>query len=169
MRSIKAAIIFFILAVAVLCALAMSGFVLNRMIVRQSERYHEVLDREKDFATLVIKEQMALRHTEQYGQVVALYGNLKADLQNSDLHIDPQYLTTRESIYQELAETSKAIGSHHDKVRKLLPDLVASVRYIHQHHITYLKNLLHRGHSTQDYDVGPVSVNLHFGHQLGNT
>ena len=155
MRSIKAAIIFFILAVAVLCALAMSGFVLNRMIVRQSERYHEVLDREKDFATLVIKEQMALRHTEQYGQVVALYGNLKADLQNSDLHIDPQYLTTRESIYQELAETSKAIGSHHDKVRKLLPDLVASVRYIHQHHITYLKNLLHRGHSTQDYDVGP--------------
>jgi signal transduction histidine kinase/ActR/RegA family two-component response regulator len=155
MRSIKAAILFFILAVAALCTLALSGFVLDRMIVRQSNRYHEVLDSEKDFATLVVKEQMALRHTGQYQQVVALYDRLKADLQDSGLHIDPQYLAKRESIYRELVETSREIGHHHDKVRKLLPDLVASVRYIHQHHITYLKNLLHRGHSTQDYDVGP--------------
>ena len=142
MRSIKAAILFFVLAVAILCMLALSGFVLNRMILRQSAQYHEVLDREKDFATLVVKEQMALRHTEQYQQVVALYDRLKSDLRGSGLHIEPQYLASRESIYQELVETSKEIGHHHDKVLKLMPDLVASVRYIHQHHITYLKNRL---------------------------
>jgi signal transduction histidine kinase/ActR/RegA family two-component response regulator len=155
MRSINAAIFLFILAMAGLCALALSGFVLNRMIVRHNDRYHEVLDREKDFATLVIKEHMALRHTEQYPDVDALYDRLKADLRDGSLAIDPRYLETRESIYREQVESSREIEQHHDKVRQLLPDLIASVRYIHQHHITYLKNLLYRGHSTQDYDVGP--------------
>jgi signal transduction histidine kinase/ActR/RegA family two-component response regulator len=155
MRSIKAAIFYFILAVAILCSLALSGFVLNRMIAQQIDRYHAVLDREKDFATLVVKEQMALRHTEQYPQVVTLYDKLKTELRDSGSAIAPQHLAARESIYRELVETSKEIELHHDKVRQLLPDLIASVRYIHQHHITYLKNLLRRGHSTQDYDVGP--------------
>ncbi len=155
MRSIKAAIFLFILAVAGLFALALFGYVLHRIIVRENDRFHEVLDLEKDFATLVVKEHMALRHMEQHQKVAALYERLKTDLQNSELHIDLQHLATRESIYQELVATSREIGRLHDKVSKLLPDLVASVRYIHQHHITYLKNLLHRGHSTQDYDVGP--------------
>jgi signal transduction histidine kinase/CheY-like chemotaxis protein len=38
-------------------------------------------------------------------------------------------------------------------VRQLLPDLIDSVRYIHEHHITYLKNLMRRGRASQDYDV----------------
>ena len=155
MRSIKTAILLFILAVSGLCALAFSSAVLNRMIAREMERYHAVLDHEKDFATLVIKEHMALRHKEQYQQVAALYDRLKAGLRNSGHGIDPRQLEARESVYQALVDTSRQIWHHHDQVRRSLPDLVASVRYIHQHHITYLKNLLRRGHSTQDYDVGP--------------
>jgi two-component system, cell cycle sensor histidine kinase and response regulator CckA len=155
MHSIKTAILLFILAVSGLCALAFSSAVLNRMIAREMERYHAVLDREKDFATMVIKEHMTLRHSDRYQQVVALYDRLKADLRSSSPAIDPRQLEDRETIYRELVETTRKIEHHHEKVRQSLPDLVASVRYIHQHHITYLKNLLRRGHSTQDYDVGP--------------
>jgi signal transduction histidine kinase/ActR/RegA family two-component response regulator len=150
-RSIKAAFRFFIALIVLLTAMALFDTVVERIMAREMIKLHAFLDYEKTFAELIIEERVALGNSNVYPKVVELYETLNRGLQKRGYDIGP--LNSRRTIYDRLYENSRTSEQHIRRVRQLLPELINSVRYIHEHHITYLKNLMRRGRLTQDYDV----------------
>jgi C4-dicarboxylate-specific signal transduction histidine kinase/CheY-like chemotaxis protein len=150
-RSIKAAFRFFIAVIVLLSAITLFDIIVEGIIARDMKKLHTFLGYEKAFVKLIVEERMALGDTNHYPQVIELYENLDSGLQQEGY--DNDHLTFHRTIYEHLYNNSRDIEQHLQYVRQLLPDLIASVRYIHEHHITYLKNLVRRGRITQDYDV----------------
>jgi signal transduction histidine kinase/ActR/RegA family two-component response regulator len=149
-RSIKAAFRFFIALIVLLTAMAIFDNVMERMMAREMEKLHAFLDYEKTFAELILEERAALGNGSAHPQVVELYASLGSGLQ--DRGYDNSLLNSRRTIYDHLYESSRKSEQHIRRVRQLFPDLINSVKYVHEHHITYLKNLMRRGRLTQDYD-----------------
>ena len=63
-------------------------------------------------------------------------------------------ISERYEIFIQFYSIQKAIDERHFDIQSLIPDMVESVRYIGEHHIANMKNLLRRGHYIQDWDVG---------------
>ena len=60
----------------------------------------------------------------------------------------------RETAFNKLFEISKETKKTYSDVHKVLLNLTTGVKYIHEHHIAYLKNLFRRKAPKQDYDTG---------------
>jgi hypothetical protein len=150
-RSIKAAFRFFIALIALLSAIALSVTLVESIKARDMNQLHVFQGHEKAFAKLIIEERMALGNVRQNSQVIELNETLSSGLQAGGY--SNAGLVSRREIYDHLYTANRTIEQHLGRVRQLLPDLIDSVRYIHEHHITYLKNLMRRGRASQDYDV----------------
>ncbi len=149
-RSIKAAFRFFIALIVLLTAMAIIDNVVERIMAREMEKLHAFLGYEKKFSELILEERVALGDSSAHPQVIELYASLNKGLQERGY--DNGLLSSRRTIYDQLYESSRTSEQHLRRVRQLFPDLINSVKYIHEHHITYLKNLMRRGRFTQDYD-----------------
>jgi C4-dicarboxylate-specific signal transduction histidine kinase/CheY-like chemotaxis protein len=150
-HSIKAAFRFFITVIILLSAIALFDSLVEGIMNREMEKLHAFLGYEKSFNQLIVEEGAALNNSSLYPQVIELYETLNSGLQKGGYSKDA--LISRRNIYGHLYDNSRTIEQHLRRVRQLLSDLVASVRYIHEHHITYLKNLMRRGRTSQDYDM----------------
>ena len=75
-------------------------------------------------------------------------------IESENLHLNVALLTHRVKLMGELNIIKQEQEQLHHHLNSLLPNLSTGVRYINDHHIAYLKNLLQRGKLVQDYDTG---------------
>ena len=150
-HSIKAAFRFFIAVIVLLSAMAIFDGLVESIMNREMGKLHTFLGYEKSFTQLIVEERAALGNSSLYPKVVELYQTVNNGLKQDGYNKDS--LIFRRKIYEHLYSNRQVIEQHHRRVRQILADLIASVRYIHEHHITYLKNLMRRGRTSQDYDM----------------
>jgi signal transduction histidine kinase/CheY-like chemotaxis protein len=125
----------------------------SRMVERADNQYHQILKLEKDLSGLLITEEVALNNLSSFKKLKENYKRFYELVEAAGFDVEKAMLAKRNKFYEKLYTIQKEKIRLHTKVREILPSLVASVRYIHQHHIVYLKNLLRRGHITQDWDI----------------
>lgn len=152
-KSVKSSLQAFIIAI-----LLLSGFYLLNLYIHFIERsadtrLHLVGGIEKDFNSILLKEKIIVDEPASWSQVAYLYKNIINRIEKIDISLDAGPIRVRRSLLSDLLTLKQDIDNQHDTVQNLMPDMVDSVRYIHEHHIVYLKNLLRRGHIRQDWDM----------------
>lgn len=118
------------------------------------EQHHEDFsEQEQRFLTILISEKDArLFLPGAQEKLLAEYQKLISVSDELGLYFDTSLLKQRITILKDLFSLLQARGDTYTKLNVILPALASSVSYIHEHHITYLKNLFRRGISEQDYD-----------------
>ncbi len=152
-KSIKSNLQMFMTAIVLLSGLYLLTLYFNYIEKKADTTYHQILGLEKEFSAAVLKERIALNNPDTGIQVINLYQNIKTEAREIGFGENMVLLDQRSKLFNTLLDLNMRIEDQHNIVRNLMPSMVESVRYIHEHHIVYLKNLLRRGHTTQDWDT----------------
>ncbi|MFH0782655.1 MAG: ATP-binding protein [Pseudomonadota bacterium] len=130
------------------------NFYFQHLLRSSHQELYHILDLEKSFFDIIINEKGVLNHFIELTALGEKYKTVADGLaQGLPYTQQIERLRKREQLFSEVngAETQRDILL--DSVNTILPELVKSVRYIHEHHIAYMKNLFDRGKALQDYDT----------------
>lgn len=153
-RSVRSLLRFFAGIILALSAFSIVSIFANRIVAEADQRYHQILQVEKEFSSLIVEEKNCIKNLCAFESLGKRYDNLQQSVDMPGFERERQMILYRMELFEQLHDVQKDIARQHTRVRQLLPDLITSVRYIHEHHIGYFKNLLRRGHTTQDWDTG---------------
>jgi two-component system sensor histidine kinase/response regulator len=137
------------------CAVVTSYY-LSRLGSNSMMIYHSVLGIESAFLEAVSMEKSELDESASDAVTNPPYQQIVAMIRSAPLHLDHSVVTHRGTLFSAHAALVKDQRLLHKNLNSLLPVLIDSVRYIHEHHIGYMKNLMARGQDSQDYDTGPA-------------
>jgi signal transduction histidine kinase/ActR/RegA family two-component response regulator len=126
----------------------------NEQMISADTRYHGILNLESFFYDTILCENASLQDPEKWVELKARYEELGKSLSTFNHDKLLVFLKNREALQNQLLSLQKESGSLYTNVHYVLPDLLESVRYIHEHHIAYMKNLLDRGAYARGYDTG---------------
>ena len=152
-KSIKSSVTLLITIIAVLSVFSAIGIYQGKIVSETERRYHQILRLERDLADIIVLEETAGRHAGEYSGVLEAHGVLQQktlELAEPAIHA---LLVQRQKSFATLFSSSDEISRQHQAVRQLLPGMINSVRYIHEHHLAYMNNLMRRGRNTQDWDI----------------
>jgi len=115
--------------------------------------YQGITECDQKFSDIIFHEQTALNDPSQFAGLSGKYAVLERMC--AKCHSGAVgFLIERETAFNKLFEISKETKKTYSDVHKVLLNLTAGVKYIHEHHIAYLKNLFRRKAPKQDYDTG---------------
>ncbi len=115
-------------------------------------RYGAALEAtERKFLELVVNESKVLPG-EEYKQQFQGYHEIALDLAPYQAELSA-LIQQRSEQYQRLVSARNLRARRLKETKDRLIGLTSSVRYIHEHHMVYLKNFLQRGHINPDYDM----------------
>ncbi len=140
--------------IVLLPAITVTGYVLNERMAASDTRYHDILNLETCFYDTILWENASLQLSSRATELTSKYDKL--DRLSSVTH-DAAALSlfnSRRTIVNQLLGMQQQSVLLYASVDRVLPELIKSVRYIHQHHIAYMKNLLDRGAYAKGYDSG---------------
>ena len=152
-RSIKRSMIAFIATVTVLTAFSMLSNLIQQRAQDADQRYQQILSLEKNLATLIVKERRALENLLLAQDLERRYDSLKKDAGRLGMIPEISFINARGRLFEALFSAQRKRNYELSTVGGILPGLIDSVRYIDAHHVAYLKNLMRRGQSTQDWDL----------------
>ncbi len=153
LKSIKSSLqLIAVLLLALICFL-ISIIHTSRQVAISYHEYHRILNFEKSFADTLIRERIITKNLGPLSDLMEKYKHLQHEAHQIGFDAEKEMLVNRETVFNALYKILLDIEQQLLKVGRFLPDMIESVRYIHEHHIVYLKNLLRRGHLTQDWDV----------------
>jgi signal transduction histidine kinase len=152
-RSIKSILKLFAVIIIALSAFSATTIYLSRMLNKADEKYHQILQLEIDFLETILIEDNMIKHLDRFPRLKGRYEKLQEKARKLGFGNETSMMSVRAALSQNLFDMHQNLARQLKEVRRLLPNLIDSVRYIHEHHIAYLKNLLRRGHVTQDWDV----------------
>lgn len=136
-------------------SVAMSIDFYFRDLVEDAEiKHHAILEVRRIFLEMLVEENHAFLFVADQPKLDGLYNTLNEIIRVDRLALDSTLFEKHNQIYAQLYHLKRERQSLHQRLNTILPTLTSSVRYIHEHHIAYLKNLLFRGKSDQDYDTG---------------
>ncbi|MCX5883650.1 MAG: hypothetical protein NTU74_18195, partial [Deltaproteobacteria bacterium] len=153
-KSIRTRLHLFIGVISILPLIIFINSYFNEQVISTDARYHDILNLESFFYDTILYEKAALQDPENEIGLKARYAELgkSSSIVNHDML--GLLLKSREDLLYKMLSLQKESVSLYSKVHHVLPDLLGSVRYIHEHHIAYMKNLLNRGAYTKGYDTG---------------
>jgi signal transduction histidine kinase/ActR/RegA family two-component response regulator len=126
----------------------------NEQVTSADARYHDILNLESFFYDTILCENASLQDPEKEVELKARYAELGKSSSIVNHDVLGLFLKNREALLDQLICLQKESGSFYANVHHVLPNLLESVRYIHEHHIAYMKNLLDRGAYARGYDTG---------------
>lgn len=153
LKSIKSIIQVSAVVVLLLCILTVVSISTTGILNTAEHKHHKIGMLEIDFSQLVAEEKEALKRGNELSELKAQFKTLTEAITEAGFNHESMMLADRLAMIETLYQTQQETTAQYADVRLLIPDLIASVRYIHKHHIAYLKNLLRRGHDTQDWDT----------------
>ena len=153
-RSLKRSFIIFIAAMVVQTAIVLSNAYLHRLIESAEMTRYAVIDVEQTFLECLSMEPREGDQTDHGASPDDGYAHIRSAIQKDSLPLDAFLIDRRQELNGRLVTLLKERSQGHRRLREMLPSLTASVRYIHEHHMAYLSNLLARDQYRQDYDVG---------------
>ncbi len=130
------------------------NFYFQRLLRSSHQELYLILELEKSFFDIIISEKGVQNRSIDLEALKKRYKSLSDGLAQGRPYTQQiERLQKRKQLFSTLygAETQRDILL--DSVNTMLPELVESVRYIHEHHIAYMKNLFDRGKALQDYDT----------------
>jgi len=153
-KSIRTRLHLFIGVISILPVIIFINSYFNEQVISTDARYHDILNLESFFYDTILYEKAALQDPENEIGLKARYAELgkSSSIVNHDML--GLLLKSREDLLYKMLSLQKESVSLYSKVHHVLPGLLGSVRYIHEHHIAYMKNLLNRGAYTKGYDTG---------------
>ncbi len=156
-RSLRKNISAFLVAIAIqLCAVATDLYYQYRGEILEA-RHLRTIDIETSFLRSVATEGDSLFAGDRETALTVAYQHTLDLINAGHVGLDPAMVTERQTLINNLAAVIRQQRQIHEHINGLLPKLSTSVQYIHEHHITYLKNLLYRGKKFQDYDTDASS------------
>ncbi|MGB3211181.1 MAG: response regulator [Desulforhopalus sp.] len=146
--------LYFIIFAIVLQLLSVALDLYSHNQHREFETYHHNFNKhEQLFLEIIVKEKEAeLFMPSAQESLLQSYRDLISASTELKLNFNTSLLEQRIIISQGLFKLRHARTDIYKKINAILPSLASSVSYIHQHHITYLKNLMLRGVSSHDDD-----------------
>lgn len=153
-KSIKN-ILFLVTAVFIIMLVLIAGlnFYLNRVEDALDHKYQKIVILEKRFSDIILDEIATLRDPSGYNELKEKYAEFRKSYAAGHPEAENNLLDERQILFAALFNNQHNSSRQFTNVRDTLKDLIDSVRYIHEHHIAYLKNLIRRGITTQDYDI----------------
>ncbi|SHK60921.1 PAS domain-containing protein [Desulfatibacillum alkenivorans DSM 16219] len=135
-------VIFFLLAV---------NYWLTSQSNKSFEDLYYISGAKDSFYALTLSEDIALRDPSNFKDVDSKLKDLEAQCMECHDSRHQESLAQREALFQELYDVTRKSENSYFLVRERFMDLLASVKYIHQHHIVYLRNMVVKGESTPGY------------------
>ncbi|MBI9074566.1 MAG: response regulator [Desulfatibacillum sp.] len=115
------------------------------------ENLYYISGAKDSFYALTLSEDIALRDPSHYKDVGAKLELLELRCSQCHESRQQQVLGKREGLFEELYSITRESENSYFLVRDRFLDLLASVKYIHQHHIVYIRNMMERGETTPGY------------------
>lgn len=155
-KSIRSGLVLISLVISVVVAITFFNYYLSSLADTASAKDRDILKLEASLFDTMLSEKASLQDSTGYSKLQAQYATLfkTATRISSDSNYSALKLKERKEIYAKLFDVQERTKVLYAKVNDVLPSLLESVRYIHEHHIAYMKNLLSRGAYTQDWDTG---------------
>ncbi|BBO68993.1 hypothetical protein DSCA_29230 [Desulfosarcina alkanivorans] len=153
-RSLKKGLYIFIAAILVqACVMACDVYSRHRIAVSDAT-LHAIREVERNFLETLAEESHDLPEPAADMPLTRHYRTMAEMIHRGGLELDTAIIERRNQLYRELTTLKQEGRLLHQHLNRMLPSLTSSVRYIHEHHIAYLQNLISRGKLDQDYDTG---------------
>ena len=125
-----------------------------RIIINASEyKLLKIISIERDVSDLILSETASSHDPSGYETVVNRYTKLRKKFADVLSDSEDDLIGNRQYALDDFFYTDIEAVSEYNLVSNSLNELIDSVRYIHEHHIVYLKNIMRRGYVEQnDYD-----------------
>ncbi len=153
-RSLKNKLYWLTAFIAMLLIIVGMNYYFDRIEASANFQLQKVIELKKDLFEIILAENASLRGRMENKTLGDKYEHLQKSGAACHGKFSDDSLIRRAALFNELFRLDQKSSRLHDEVRETLRDLTGSVRYIHQHHIVYFKNLIRRGVVRQDYDEG---------------
>lgn len=121
-------------------------------IVESSEhQLTRVIRLEKFFSDILVREIHAFKAPAAYEKLVNSYSALRRDFYDILTVTEDEYLTDRLDYSEKYFNVYRQAAYLNNSVSRSFNELINSIRYIHEHHIVYLKNLMRHGSVETDF------------------
>ncbi|MDM8518211.1 PAS domain S-box protein [Desulfobacterales bacterium HSG16] len=140
--------------VILLLLISILNYYLTGLADSIEERYHRITDLETLFAHIVADEWVNLNNSLSYNEPDIHYEKFKHDCEFFSKNCGEDIIAERQKIFECILNIEKQSAKLYIDVRSIMSDMISTVKYTHEHHIAYLKNLMRRGVVKQDYDTG---------------
>jgi signal transduction histidine kinase/CheY-like chemotaxis protein len=131
-----------------------ANFYLNSLADSSRQTILKGVTIEKDFSELFLLERDSLTKLQNHEQTSLKQESLLSTISFFHSPELNRLLDERKTIYNQLVTESNKASELLLDVHSTIIDLIVSTKYIHEHHIAYLKNFMRRGELKQDYDIG---------------
>lgn len=142
-------VIFFFITIS---SVVFVNYYLNRILRTADTSYRCVLRCGKLFGALLLEERDALADPLRLSELEKAYDRVERRWVDSSIGLNTRDLRHRRILTNELFRLEEEFRRLNHHSHQNLLELIRSVRYIHNHHFSYLENLLGRGLVSQDYD-----------------
>ena len=106
---------------------------------------------EKLFSDIISNEHAVLNKPSLFNSLFAKYTRLTGICLSCHAGSPSAIVIERETDFNKLFKSIKETKKIYSDINSILMNLISSVKYIHEHHIVYLKNLQQRNIIVQDY------------------
>lgn len=121
-------------------------------IVESSEhQLTRIISLEKFFSDILVKEIHAFKAPAEYEKLVNSYSALRRNFYDILTDTEDEYLADRLDYSEKYFNVYRQAIYLNNSVKKSFNGLINSIRYIHEHHIVYLKNLMRHGSVETDF------------------
>ncbi len=153
LRSIKSRLNLLIAAIVMLLAIGLLNYILNSVGHTAKSNLQKITGIEKDFSSILLSENEILRDHSKADSIEQDYQILRQSCSDCHQPSRDRILEQRQQRFQELVKIQSELTFLQTSVHETLRDIIESVKYIHTHHIAYLKNSLRRGNLSEDNDA----------------
>ncbi len=149
MKTIKSKV-YLIVGILVLLVIIwqLASTFLYKKVEKANQDLSRVLTVKNQLSALILSEIPAIEQPEMFADLKRRY---KLFHGTHSVMLDTESVVKREQLLDKLFNSVSGFSNLHNKVYKALVDLTDSVKFIHEHHIAYMKNILRRGIVEQDY------------------
>lgn len=155
-KSLKSYAYIFMAAILIQAGVVLMNFYLHRSADDSMVTYHAAFNIEDAFWEMVSREKEILEDAAPDMRTSLPYVRIAETIRSAAIGLDDSAIEKRKQLFNTHTRLVKEQRQLHKDIHAMLPVLTDSVRYIHEHHIAYMKNLLARGQGTQDNDAEPI-------------
>lgn len=154
LKSIKEKQYTVIVLSVLLILIAGSHYYLDRVLSSSEYMLYKIIVLEKTFSDILLQEIPLAHDPSRHEALTNKYAKLRKNFADILSDTEDDLLANRRYAFDKKFFIDREAAWLNIVVHETFFNLLASVRYIHEHHIGYLKNLLRRGATRQDYDIG---------------
>ena len=133
------------------CLMILHVVLRNRLEV-ETKKFQDIASIENTFLTTLAEDNQIRQGTSKVETLTRHYSLLGELGRKDSLGLNTLDFNRRGQLVAELANLERDRRLRHASLNQLLPKLTNSVRYIHEHHIGYLRNIFSRWEEQKDKD-----------------